>query len=53
MIILKVLFLNYANTIIYYLKNLDEKDIFQSDYKDFQFTPSMIEGLTIDISSKY
>lgn len=46
----KVLFLNYANTIIYYLKNLDEKDIFQSDYNDLQFTSSMIENLTIDAS---
>ena len=47
----KTLFLNYANTIIYYLKHLDEKDILQSDYKDYQFTPSISKCLTDDISS--
>jgi hypothetical protein len=35
----KQIFINYAHTIIYYLKHLDEKDILQSDY----------EGLTIPI----
>ena len=35
---LKLVFLNYASTITYYLKQLDEKDILQSDYVDFKFT---------------
>ena len=30
----KKLFINYATTIVYYLKHLDEKDILQSDYID-------------------
>lgn len=32
---LKPIFINYATTLIYYLKQLDEKDILQSEYKDF------------------
>ena len=36
----KKLFLNYATAIVYYLKQLDEKDIIQSDYNDLNLTPS-------------
>lgn len=48
----KTLFLNYVHTIIYYFKQLDEKDILQSDYKDFDFIPS-IDCHPVDISSNY
>lgn len=48
---LKTIFLNYANAITYYLKQLDEKDILQSDYNDFKFTPSTTHYLTTDLSS--
>lgn len=48
----KTLFLNYVNTIIYYFKQLDEKDILQSDYKDFEFTPSISPHL-LDLSYNY
>ena len=50
---LKTVFLNYANTIIYYLKQLDEKDILQSDYTDFQFTKSIENDLTNDLSTNF
>lgn len=50
---LKTVFLNYVNTIIYYLKQLDEKDILQSDYTDFQFTQSIENCLTTDLSSNF
>ena len=35
---LKNIFINYANNIIYYLKQLDEKDIIQSDYNNLNLT---------------
>jgi hypothetical protein len=50
---LKTAFLNYASTITYYLKQLDEKDILQSDYTDFQFTPSIAHCLSTDLSSTF
>jgi hypothetical protein len=46
----KAAFISYANTIIYYLKQLDEKDILQSDYKDLQLSPSILP-LIPDLSS--
>ena len=48
---LKTVFLNYANTIVYYLKQLDEKDILQKDYTDFKVTPSIVQYLTGDLSN--
>ena len=33
---LKNIFINYATTIVYYLKQLDEKDILQSDYDNIE-----------------
>jgi hypothetical protein len=57
---LKSVFLNYATTIIYYLKQLDEKDILQSDYTDFHgeaqclstdLSTDLSAGLSIDNNS--
>tara|TARA_Y100000389_G_C17469440_1_gene528946 strand:+ start:3030 stop:3539 length:510 start_codon:yes stop_codon:yes gene_type:complete len=44
---LKSAFLNYSNTIIYYLKQLDEKDIFQSDYDGLNIINEHCEQLDI------
>ncbi len=40
---LKTLFLNYATTIVYYLKQVDEKDIFQEDYTGLNMAISEID----------
>ena len=40
---LKTLFLNYATTIVYYLKQVDEKDIFQEDYTGLNMAISKID----------
>lgn len=49
--ILKNSFYNYINTIIYYLKSLDTKDIIQSEYSDFNFNGDLSSNL--DISSSH
>lgn len=36
---LKPAFIGYATTLIYYFKQLDEKDIFQTEYKDLSDNP--------------
>ena len=43
---LKILFLNYASTIIYYLKQTDAKDIYQQDYSDL--TEKLSSNLFVD-----
>lgn len=43
----KNLFLNYATTIVYYLKHLDEKDILQSDYTDL----NIIDNSCINVNN--
>lgn len=50
---LKTIFLTYATSLIYYLKQLDEKDIIQSDYIDFNNDISNQHCLTNDISSNF
>ena len=54
----KTLFLNYANTIIYHLKQLDEKDILQEEYKElFEISGCNLElnnsNLNSDISKEF
>ena len=44
---------NYASTVIYYLKQLDEKDILQSDYLDLNFDISINNSLSSDSSSNF
>ena len=46
---LKTLFLNYSNTIIYHLKQLDEKDILQADYNELDL--DIVKTNNIDISN--
>jgi len=50
---LKLAFQNYATNIIYYLKQLDEKDIFQSEYTDIKNNePNLfMEDISHNISS--
>ena len=50
---LKSVFFNYATTVIYYLKQLDEKDILQSDYSDLKFDISTNDCLTPDLSYNF
>ena len=50
---LKTVFLSYAHTIIYYLKQLDEKDILQSDYAGLQFAPSIGPHIISDPSANF
>uniref|UniRef100_A0A6C0AZ96 Uncharacterized protein n=1 Tax=viral metagenome TaxID=1070528 RepID=A0A6C0AZ96_9ZZZZ len=50
---LKSVFFNYASTVIYYLKQLDEKDILQSDYLDLNFDISINNSLSSDSSSNF
>jgi len=50
---LKTAFLNYASTITYYLKQLDEKDILQSEYADFQVTQHIDDLSYNDLSSNF
>ena len=50
---LEATFLNYANTIIYYLKQLDEKDILQSDYNGFNVESSVHYSQPSDLSSNF
>tara|TARA_B100001093_G_C26825083_1_gene1013630 strand:+ start:359 stop:880 length:522 start_codon:yes stop_codon:yes gene_type:complete len=47
---LKSVFLNYASTMIYYLKQLDEKDILQSDYNNLHSELSPIKEESSDVS---
>merc|ERR1711998_61140 len=50
---LKSVFFTYATTVIYYLKQLDEKDILQSHYADFNFDISINNLLTSDLSCNF
>jgi len=45
----KTIFLNYANTLVYHLKQLDTKDIYQEDYKNL--TIKSITTLSTDSSN--
>ena len=45
---MKILFINYANTLVHYFKQLDTKDIFQKDYDTLN-----VENLTQDISADF
>lgn len=45
----KTLFINYAHSLVYYLKQLDEKDILQSDYTNLNINPTIIT----DFSNNY
>ena len=47
---LKTIFLSYANTIIYYLKQLDEKDILQTDYSDLKSSQPICQRLASNLS---
>ena len=47
---LKLVFLNYASSMIYYLKQLDEKDILQSDYINLDSGLSPVKEEYTDIS---
>jgi hypothetical protein len=47
----KAMFLNYAHALVYYLKQLDEKDILQEDYNDLLLTKlSSNSSQLLDIS---
>jgi hypothetical protein len=48
--ILKTIFINYASTMIYYLKQIDAKDIFQSDYENLNLDQPNSSSLS-DISN--
>ena len=50
---LKTVFFNYASTVIYYLKQLDEKDILQSHYLDLNFDISTNDYLNTDLSYNF
>ena len=50
---LKTVFLTYATSLIYYLKQLDEKDILQSHYADFNFDISINHCLNNDLSDNF
>ena len=47
----KTMFLNYAHSIVYYLKQLDEKDILQSDYTNLNL--KVTNPMINDISNNY
>ena len=49
----KTMFLNYAHTIVYYLKQLDEKDILQSDYSDLIITKLPKQPSLNDINNNF
>lgn len=48
---LKPAFINYATTLIYYFKRLDEKDILQTEYDDL-LVKSTPTDISMDICSK-
>ena len=50
---LKSVFYNYATTVIFYLKQLDEKDILQSHYSNLNFDISTNDCLTPDLSYNF